>query len=142
MSQQFCFDDEAAAKAAIGEAPRLRVYKTSSPKLPDVTKFVIAPSRELAGFRFASEFLSLDVSPSKAPSAAASKGVTQKQIDQLIDKAASSTPEEATKILTEVKSLKDQLAEARARRKANKVNPAAPAAPPAPPANVPAPPAP
>ncbi len=137
---QFCFDTKADAEKAIADPKRVRVYEAKSPKF---TKFVIAPSKELAYFRFGSEFGDVTIAASRSESATpAAKVPSQKQINQLVDQAASATDlGEAQKILQQVKSLREQLEAHKAAKKAA-VNAPAPPAPPAPPAdNVPAPPA-
>lgn len=145
---QFCFDTAAAAKAVAGEDPKVRVYRLEQPR-PDgnIVKFVPGKSGEIALARFAAEVCdvrhSLDGRKPKDD-----KEVTKKQVDQLYKQAEeAANPEEALKILTEAKTLRQQLEEAKVAKKAAKAagtattTVAAPPGPPAPPSNVPAPPA-
>lgn len=138
---QYCFDDKAAAAAAVGDSKRLRVYEVDCPKL-SLKKFVPSPSAELAIARVAAEFGEFTAQTDRAKSKAGRVAVpTQKQINQLIEEAASAAdPVVAQETLKKVASLRQQMEAAKAARKAEKVNQAAPT-PPAPPAgNVPAPP--
>lgn len=152
---QFCFDTAEAAKAAGGSSPRTRIYRVDrTVEDQTVTKFVPGASQEIALSRFAAEVLGLQAVPDKKQKMARERGpavpkVTKKHLDQLVEQATNAaSPEEAQKILTEVKSLRQQLEESKAAKKAAKdavttaQAPATPPGPPSPPSNVPAPPAP
>jgi hypothetical protein len=130
---QFCFDDAATATKAVNGAPRVRVYKISS-KIDgkDVTKFTVGSNREVALARYAIAVHGVAVESSRE-SNAVSGGVSQRQYNKLIEQATTAQPDEAVKILSEAKTLKEQLDAKRAQRKANK-EASTPPAPPAPPA--------